>query len=89
MDTGRSGAQQTGYEIRVQGRLDTQWAAWFEGWTMSTGEREETVLTGPVRDQPALFGLLARIRDLGLPLLLVRRMDAELTGVAGQHLQPT
>lgn len=89
MDTGKSGTQRIGYEIRVQGTLDAQWAAWFEGWTMCTTDCEETVLTGLVRDQPALFGLLARIRDLGLPLLLVRRIDLEFTDVARRHLLPT
>ena len=85
MEIGRIEAQATGYEIRVQGTLSTQWAAWFDGWAIRAGEREETVLTGPVRDQSALFGLLAKIRDLGLPLLLVRRVETEFTGVPTRH----
>ena len=85
MEIGRFEAQPAGYEIRVQGALSTQWAAWFDGWAIRAGEREETVLTGPVRDQSALFGLLAKIRDLGLPLLLVRRVEAEFTSVPTRH----
>ena len=85
MEIGRIEAQATGYEIRVQGTLSTQWAAWFDGWAISSSDRDETVLTGPVRDQSALFGLLAKIRDLGLPLLLVRRVETEFTGVPTRH----
>ena len=85
MEIGRIEAQAAGYEIRVEGTLGAQWAPWFDGWTIRAGEREETVLTGPVRDQSALFGLLAKIRDLGMPLLLVRRVEAEFTGVPTRH----
>lgn len=85
MEIGRIEAQPAGYEIRVKGTLSRQWSAWFDGWTISASDREETVLTGPVRDQSALFGLLAKIRDLGLPLLLVRRVDAEFTGAPTRH----
>jgi hypothetical protein len=62
------------YEIRVQGELTTRWSDWFAGLTVETGDGE-TRIVGPVDDQAALHGLLARIRDLGLPLLAVRTLD--------------
>ncbi len=58
------------YEIRVEGSLPEQWANWFDGLTI-THENGETLLTGPLTDQAALFGLLKKVRDLGLSLLSV------------------
>ncbi len=63
------------YEIRLQGRLDTRWSAWFEGLTLTTGTDGTTLLSGPVADQAALHGHLARLRDLGLPLVSVTQVD--------------
>ncbi len=67
------------YAIRVQGRLDAGWSAWFDDLTVSVagggGAPAVTTLTGPVIDQVALHGLLARIRDLGLPLLSVECLE--------------
>jgi hypothetical protein len=64
------------YEIQVQGRLREGWSHWFGGMTVRTVIDEQgvpvTVLAGDVQDQAALHGLLARVRDLGLPLLLVQ-----------------
>ncbi len=62
------------YEIRVAGVLDGRWAAWFDGLQIS-GQGEETVICGLVADQPALHGLLTKVRDLGLCLISVRRLD--------------
>jgi hypothetical protein len=62
------------YEIRVAGVLDDRWAAWFGGLRLS-GQGEETVISGLLADQAALHGVLARIRDLGLSLIAVRRLD--------------
>jgi len=62
------------YEIRVKGILDGRWAAWFEGLQV-TSHGEETVIAGPVADQAALHGLLTKVRDLGLVLISVRRID--------------
>ena len=62
------------YEIRVQGELTARWSDWFAGLSVQTGDGE-TVIVGPVDDQAALHGVLARIRDLGLPLLAVRALD--------------
>ena len=62
------------YEIRVDGRLGEDWAEWFGGLAVTTDDEGHTVLTGPILDQAALYGLLARLRDLGLALLAVRRI---------------
>lgn len=63
------------YEIRIQGYLDSQRASRFEDMTLTHLPQGITLLTGPVVDQAALFGLLHRIRDLGMPLLSVQRDD--------------
>lgn len=65
--------EQVVYHIRVSGVLDAGWADWFDGLTVCPCDNGDTLLTGPVRDQSALHGLLAKIRDLGLPLLSVKR----------------
>jgi hypothetical protein len=65
------------YEIRIGGRLTPRWAAWFDGMTLTTDGDGTSVLSGPVADQAALHGVLARIRDLGLPLIAVTRLDAD------------
>jgi hypothetical protein len=65
------------YHIRVKGSLDETWADWFDGFSITPQPGGETALTGPVRDQAALHGLLSKIRDLGLPLLLVKRIETE------------
>jgi hypothetical protein len=62
------------YEICFRGQLDERRARWFEGMTMERLPSGETRLTGPLPDQPALYGILNRIRDLGLELLSVRRL---------------
>ncbi len=61
------------YEIRLQGHLGTQWSPWFSGLVIHR-ERDETVLTGPIADQAALHGILAKIRDIGIPLLVLKRL---------------
>jgi len=66
------------YEIRVAGVLDGRWAAWFNGLQIS-GQGEETVICGLLADQPALHGLLTKVRDLGLCLISVRRLDTRQT----------
>ena len=63
------------YEIRVAGVLDSRWAAWFNGLHISD-QGGETVIRGLLEDQPALHGLLTKVRDLGLCLISVRRLDA-------------
>ena len=63
------------YEIRLKGHLDTRWAAWFDGLTLTHGSDGTTVIHGSVADQAALHGLLQKIRDLGLPLISVNHLD--------------
>ncbi len=65
------------YEIRFQGHLSSYRAQMFEGLEMVQGPEGETVLTGPVIDQAALHGILNRIRDLGVPLMSVKRLSAD------------
>jgi hypothetical protein len=64
------------YEIRIKGHLENRWADWFSGLTITREDRGETVLTGPV-DQAALHSLLRKVRDLGMPLLSVIRVEPE------------
>ncbi len=59
------------YEIRIKGHLDSRWANRFGDLTMTLEESGNTLLTGPVVDQPALYGLLRKVRDCGMPLLSV------------------
>jgi hypothetical protein len=63
------------YEIVVEGVLDPSWSAWFEGLRVTGEAGGRTVIAGPVTDQAALHGLLAKVRDLNLPLLSVRRIQ--------------
>jgi hypothetical protein len=65
------------YEILVKGVLDSHWSAWFEGLQVTSDERGQTMIAGLVIDQAALHGLLTKVRDLGLPLLAVRRIDSQ------------
>ena len=58
-------------EIRVKGQIDQHWSDWFDDLTVTHTDQDETVLTGPVVDQAALHGLLAKLRDLGLPIVSV------------------
>lgn len=79
MDTHRHSDQPVIYQIRVEGHLDGQWAKWLEGMTITLEENGETLLTSPVVDQAALFGLLRKVRDLGAPLVSVVRLNATYT----------
>jgi hypothetical protein len=63
------------YQIRLQGHLGDEWAVWFEGLCIMPEENGDTLLTGPVIDQAALYGLLRRARDLGMPLISVNRVQ--------------
>lgn len=64
------------YEIRIQGHLDDRRAAWFEGLTLTREDNGDTLLTGLVVDQAALYGLLRKVRDLGIPLISVNLLRA-------------
>ena len=63
------------YQIRIKGHLGRQWTDWCEGLTITLEDNGDTLLTGPVVDQAALFGLLRKVRDLGMPLLSVNRVE--------------
>jgi len=65
------------YQIRIKGHLSHQWADWFEGLTITLEDNGNTLLTGPVIDQAALHGLLKKVRDLGMPLILVNRVKPD------------
>jgi hypothetical protein len=70
MDT----SQPTFYQIRIEGHLGRQWTEWFENLTITLEENGETLVTGLVVDQAALYGLLRKVRDLGMPLVSVIRV---------------
>ena len=73
--------QPTIYQIRIKGHLGGEWTDWFGGLSITLEENGETLLTGPVVDQAALHGLLKKMRDLGLPLLLVNRVEPKQADV--------
>ena len=66
------------YEIRIEGHLDAQWQDWFDGMSVTLEADGITLLSGPVPDQPALYGLLRKVRDLGLPLVSVKQITDAL-----------
>jgi hypothetical protein len=63
------------YEIRIRGHLGSQWADWFGGFTLAPQDNGDTLLTGLVVDQAALHGLLKKVRDLGVPLISLGRVE--------------
>jgi hypothetical protein len=68
------------YHIRVKGHLDRCWCDWFDGFTITNLENGEAILAGIIVDQAALHGVLMKVRDLGLPLLAVSRVESCLEG---------
>jgi hypothetical protein len=69
------------YQIRIEGQLDHQWTDWFAGLSITLEEDGDTLLTGPVVDQAALYGLLKKVRDLGMPLVSVNRTQPDQADV--------
>jgi hypothetical protein len=63
------------YRIKIKGYLGSQWTDWFEGMTITAEDDGETLITGPVTDQAALYGLLKKVRDLGIPLISVNPVE--------------
>jgi hypothetical protein len=63
------------YEFRIEGHLGSGWSSWFEGMTIRHEKSGDTILLGPLADQTAVHGVLAKIRDLGLPLVSVNRVS--------------
>ena len=70
----------TRYEIRVKGHLPQHWSEWLDELTISHAPSGETILTGSLRDQAALFGVMMKARDLGLTLLSVNQVGSEPLG---------
>ena len=71
------------YQIRIKGHLGPQWTDWFGGLTIAVEEDGDTLLTGPVVDQAALYGLLKKVRDLGMPLVSVNCIEPGPTDTSG------
>jgi hypothetical protein len=67
------------YQIRIKGHLGHRWTNWFEGLTITLEDDGDTLLTGPVVDQAALYGLLKKVRDLGLSLVSVNPVEPGLS----------
>jgi hypothetical protein len=67
------------YEVRLDGVLDERWSEWFEGLEVTT-EGDQTILSGTLPGQPALHGVLEKVRDLGLSVITVRRLQREEGG---------
>ena len=65
-------------EIRVKGQIDEHWSSWFEDLALTYTDQDETVLSGSVADESALYGLIARLRDLGLALVSVEYLSKNL-----------
>ena len=63
------------YQVRIKGHLGPEWAGWFGGIAIALENNGDTLLTGPVTDQAALHGLLRKVRDLGMPLISVNRIQ--------------
>ena len=77
MTNGREFSKPARYRIVVKGNLEPRWSDWFDGLHLVQHADDETTLSGTVADQPALHGLLAKVRDLGLPLLSVIRVEED------------
>ncbi len=73
------------YQIRVEGHLGQQWMDWFDGLAITLEEDGDTLLTGLVTDQAALYGLLKKVRDLGLPLVSVNPVEPGPSTTAPIH----
>jgi hypothetical protein len=75
------------YEIRLKGHLSDRWAGWFGDVIIGLEEDGTTRLTCPVIDQAALYGLLKKVRSLGMPLLSVNRVESDVTDGGEECLQ--
>ena len=66
----------TVYRVRVKGHLSDDWSTWFDDLSITKLENGDTLISGPIEDQAALYGLLTKVRDLGLSLLAVNRVES-------------
>jgi hypothetical protein len=67
----------TQVEIRISGHLDKKWTDWLDGFTVTHTKNDETILTGAVIDQAAFYGIMAKLRDLGVKLISANFSDTE------------
>jgi hypothetical protein len=65
------------YEIRLRGHLEARWAKWFDGLIIALDDDGNTILSGLLADQSALYGLLKKVRDAGLTLLSVNTVEPD------------
>ena len=65
------------YQIIIEGHLDPRWTDWFDGFAITHNGNGKTILSGDIRDQAALHGVLSKVRDLNLPLIAVARVEGE------------
>jgi len=72
------------YQIRIEGHLGLLWTDWFEGLTVTLEDNGDTLLTGPMVDQAALYGLLKKVRDLGMHLVSVNRVEYSQTDTSSK-----
>jgi hypothetical protein len=77
------------YEIRLTGHLDAHWAEWFDGLAVSREPDGTTVISGRIADQAALHGVIQRVRDLGLPLVSVMRVEGTQPVITGTEAGST
>ncbi len=86
MHTRKPGHDEGGqYEIRIHGHLDDRWTGWFEGMTLTLEQNGDTLISGQVIDQAALFGLLRKVRDTGMRLISVNRITASRADSCGDE----
>ena len=83
LDSKADPGQPTVYQIRIKGHLGPQWTDWFGGLAVAMEEDGDTLLTGPIVDQAALYGLLKKVRDLGMPLVSVNCIEPGPTNTSG------
>lgn len=76
------------YEIRLRGHLDARWSAWFDDLDLTNNSDGTTTMNGPVVDQSALHGLLQKVRDAGLPLISVTRLDPDRPHAPTEPTEP-
>ncbi len=72
-------------QIKVKGHLDSQWSDWFDNLAITLGTDGTTLLTGPVVDDAALHGLLKKVRDSGMRLLSVNRIESDQENAVDTH----